>query len=51
MASKYGITFSKSRALQAIIHIASVHNMFWNYVQNYFGGNKLGNARTKEYQK
>jgi hypothetical protein len=49
MASKYGIAFSKSRALQAIVHIASVHDMFWNYVQNCFRGNKLGNARTKNH--
>ena len=48
MASKYGIAFTKSKMLHALAYIASAHNLFWNYVQDYFGGNKWGDAYTKQ---
>ncbi len=48
MASKYGVAFTKSKALHALLYIASVHDLFWNHVQNYFSGNKRGNAYTRK---
>ena len=48
MASKYGVAFTKSRVLHAFAYIASVHNLFWDYVQNRFSGNKLVGAYTRQ---
>ncbi len=51
MASKYGIAFSKSKVLHALVFIAGVHDAFWSYVQKRFGGRKLGGAYTKDNSK
>lgn len=48
MASKYGVAFTKSKMLHVLAYIASVHNLFWDYVQNCFSGNKLGGAYTRQ---
>ena len=60
MASKYGIAFSKSglwqmlvahnspRLQRAFASIVSFHKSFWEYTQDYFSGNKWGDAYTKQ---
>ena len=48
MASKYGVAFTKSKMLHVLAYIVSVHKSFWDYVQDYFSGNKWDGAYTRQ---